>query len=135
MSPPAATARRLPSASKAANEDKKWREDTTALLRNVYAQLRGVQDKDRPTDPALAKQLGFIDQISAAATQSRGSDFSLSDFTASDFRNGSFVNANFDNALFAGAVFRRAQFSRADLSDADLSGAIINSGTRLPTKR
>jgi uncharacterized protein YjbI with pentapeptide repeats len=94
-----------------------------------------VQDKDRPTDPPCqAARLGFItDQISAAATQSRGSDFSLSDFTASDFRNGSFVNANFDNALFA--VFRRAQFSRADLSDADLSGAIINSDTRLPTKR
>jgi hypothetical protein len=45
-----------------------------------------VQDKDRPTDAALAKQLGFItDQISTAATQSRGSDFSHSDFTASDF--------------------------------------------------
>lgn len=58
------------SEARSAAEDKKWREDTTAMLRVVSIQLTGLQAS--PAEPELAKQLAqATDKISAIATRSR----------------------------------------------------------------
>jgi hypothetical protein len=114
--------------------DSKDAREQRELLRGVYAELKGIQGK--PIDPAFAERLSAItNRISAVASQSRGSDFSLSGFSESDFQRGNFSRANFDGALFADAAFRHAIFAGADLRDADLSRALINSNTRLPAER
>lgn len=105
-------------------EAKRWQSQTTEELRQIHAALRGAQVK--VADPAVAAELGRLaDQISAAASRSRGSDFSMSDFTGSNFRYGNFSRASFRGALF----------HDADLRGADMSTAIIDSETKLPAKR
>lgn len=116
--------------AKGAAADREWRERTISMLQVVYVQLTGLQ---APADPALRKQLAqATDQISAVATMSRGSDFSMSDFTGTEFRYGKFFGADFEYARFEGASFREAQFEGADFSGADLSSVTISATTRLP---
>jgi hypothetical protein len=102
---------------------KQWQEQTSEELKQIHAALRGAQTL--ATDPTVAAQLGRLaDQISATASRSRQSDFSMSDFTASNFRHG-----NFSRASFQGALFREA-----DLRGADMSTALIDASTKLPTR-
>jgi uncharacterized protein YjbI with pentapeptide repeats len=87
------------------------------MLQVVYAQLTGLQ---APADPALRKQLAqATDRISAIATRSPGSDFSMSDFTGTEFRYGRFTGADFSWALFQGASFLEAQFDGAGFGGAE----------------
>ena len=110
--------------------DREWRERTTSMLQVVYVQLTGLQ---APADPALRKQLAqATDRISAIATMSRGSNFSMSDFTGTEFRYGKFTGADFRDALFEAASFRGAQFKGADFSGADLSSITISATTQFP---
>jgi hypothetical protein len=103
-------------AKEAANE-REWRQKTTSMLQVVYVQLTGLQAH---ADPAFRKQLAqATDQISAIATMSRGSDFSMSDFTGTEFRDGKFIGADFQQALFQGASFYGARFEGADFRGAD----------------
>jgi hypothetical protein len=105
-------------------EAKRWQSQTTEDLKQIHAALRGTGAK--VADPAVAAELGRLaDQISATASRSRGSDFSMSDFTESNFRHG-----NFSWASFQGALFRDA-----DLRGADMSTALIDANTKLPTQR
>jgi hypothetical protein len=103
---------------------KEWQARTTEQLKQIHADLRGAQS--RAADPDLAARLGQLaDHVSATASRSRGSDFSMSDFTNSNFRLGNFSGASFQGVLFRGA----------DLRGADLSTAVIDTKTKLPTKR
>jgi hypothetical protein len=105
-------------------EAKQWQAQTTEDLKQIRAAVLGAQTK--VADPAVAAELGRLaDQISATASRSRGSDFSMSDFTGSSFRYG-----NFSRASFQGALFRDA-----DLRGADMSTALIDADTKLPSKR
>jgi hypothetical protein len=117
-----------------AKEQRKQQIEDSNRLKIIAAKLNRIQEL--PESSAVSALLAPItNQISAIASQSRGSDFSMSDFTNSNFQMGNFTGTNFDNALFNGAVFRGAVFPHADLSDADLSEAKINSNTRLPKTR
>jgi hypothetical protein len=105
-------------------EAKEWQVRTTEQLKKIDADLRGAQA--RVADPDVAAQLGRLaDHISATASRSRSSDFSMSDFTNSNFRYGNFTRASFQGALFRDA----------DLRGADMSTALIDAETKLPAKR
>jgi pentapeptide repeat protein len=111
-------------AARSGDEAKKWQAQTTMELKQIRAALLGTQA--RVGDPTVAAELGRLaDQLSATASRSRRSDFSMSDFTESNFRHG-----NFSRASFQGALFREA-----DLRGADMSTAVIDASTKLPSTR
>jgi hypothetical protein len=96
-----------------------WQAQTTEQLKQIHADLLGVQSQ--VADPAVAAKVGRLaSDISSVASQSRGSDFSNSDFSFGDFSR-----ANFKGALFAGS----------NLSGADMSTAVVDSKTKLPRRR
>ena len=102
----------------------RWQGETTDLLKQVRADVLGIKEQVR--EPQVAAQLDRLaDRLSAVASRSRGSDFSMSDFTNSNFRMGNFSGANFQQALFR----------HANLRGADLSTATIDDTTMLPTRR
>ena len=103
---------------------KRWQEETTDQLKQLQAHVLGLKEQVR--DPEVAAQLDRLaDRLFAVASQSRGSDFSMSNFAYSNFRYGNFSDANFQGALF----------QNADLRAADLSTARIDDTTKLPTNR
>jgi uncharacterized protein YjbI with pentapeptide repeats len=87
--------------------------ERTQRLQAIYAKVNGV--RQTTTDPTQVAQLTNIaDQVYAAASHSRRSEFSRSDFSQSDFSYG-----NFTEASFRGALFR----------DADLRGVLTDTGS------
>jgi uncharacterized protein YjbI with pentapeptide repeats len=128
-------------------------DERTQMLKEIRAKVVGLSRATQ--DTAQAARLNSVaDQIEAAASRSRESNFSASDFSRSDFSPGNFRQALFRSALFeqadlSGASFRGALFKQADLSGAsfrgalfkqadfrgvDLSTAVVNANTLLPKK-